>query len=179
MSSFSIPSALTHRDIPIRELCGQYEGKRVTVGVAIISQSPPDLPKKILLLQRAADEAVLPNMYELPGGNWEENDATILDTVSREAKEETGLVISAVLCEFEGFEYTTKRGPASQLNFLVEVQQYQSATSDSTMGEVTPVLNPSEHQAYIWVEAGDSLEKLPMSDGMRIVVKNAFEAINN
>lgn len=108
--------------------------------------------------------------------NWEEIDATILDTVARGAKEETGLEISAVLCKFEGFEDTTKRGPASRLNFLVEVRP--AATSGYNMGEVMPIWNPTEHQAYIWARAGDSLEKLPMSDDIRIVVKNAFKAID-
>ena len=167
--SFQVPSSLKHRHIPLPELCGQNEGKRITVGVAIVSQPPPGLPKKVLLLQRAAEEDVLPNMYELPGGNWEETDGTILDTVAREAKEETGLVMSAVLSEFEEFEYTTKRGPARQLNFLVEVQQSQS--------EHTPALSPSEHQNYLWAGAADSLEELPMSGGMRTVVRNAFRAI--
>ena len=167
--SFKIPSSLKHRHIPLTELCGQNECKRITVGVAIDSQPPPGLPKKVHLLQRAAEEDILPNMYELPGGNWEETDDTILDTVAREAKEETGLVMSAVLCEFEEFEYTTKRGPARQLNFLVEVQQSQS--------EPTPALSPSEHQNYLWAGAADSLEELPMSGGMRTVVRNAFRAI--
>lgn len=85
-------------------------GKRITVGVAIVSQPAPKFSAKILLLQRAADEDTLPNMYELPGGNWEEIDSTILDTVAHEAKEETGLAMSAVLHEFEQFEYVTKRG---------------------------------------------------------------------
>jgi len=177
--SFSVPLSLKHRNIPLHKLCDQHEGKRITVGVAIVSQPPPDLPKKVLLLQRAADEDVLPNMYELPGGNLEGTDATILDTVARETKEETGLMMSAVLCEFEEFEYTTRRGPARQLNFLIEVQQsHSAAASGYQMGEATPTLSPSEHQAYVWVEASNSLEGLPMSEGMRIVVKNAFKAID-
>jgi hypothetical protein len=77
--------------------------------------------------------------------------------------------MSTVLSEFEGFEYTTKRGPARQLNFLVRVQQSQS--------EPTPALSSSEHQNYLWAGAMDSLEELPMSEGMRTVVRNAFRAL--
>jgi 8-oxo-dGTP pyrophosphatase MutT (NUDIX family) len=51
----------------------------------------------ILLLQRAADEDVLPNLYELPGGNWEETNDTIPDTAAREVEESTALVMSAVV----------------------------------------------------------------------------------
>jgi ADP-ribose pyrophosphatase YjhB (NUDIX family) len=46
----------------------------------------------ILLLQRAAD-----NLYELPGGNWEETNDTIPDTAAREVEESTALVMSAVV----------------------------------------------------------------------------------
>jgi hypothetical protein len=88
--------------------------------------------------------------------------------------EETGLVMSAVLCEFEEFEYTAKRGPARQLNFLIEAQQPHSVTTSSReIEEPAPTLNPSEHQAYVWVGAADSLEELPMSGGMKTVVQNA------
>jgi len=174
--SYTIAPSLKYRQISLRQLCSQYEGKRITVGVAIVSQPPASLAKKILLLQRAADEDTLPNMYELPGGNWEESDATIFDTIAREAKEETGLTMSAVLGEFEEFEYTTKRGLAKQLNFLVEVQQ--CAVSDDVSGEPTPTLCPSEHQAYLWAEATDSLEELPMTQGMKTIIRNAFKAID-
>lgn len=114
-------------------------------------------------------------MYELPGGNCEETDTTIFDTVAREAMEETGLVMRTVLCEFEEFEYTTKRGPARQLNFLIDVEQ--PTASDYRNGELTPILSPNEHQAYLWVKAADSLEELPMSEGMKIVLQNAFKAM--
>lgn len=46
-------------------------------------------------------------MYELPGGNCEPEDGTVFDAVAREVSEETGLVISEVLCEFEDFECST------------------------------------------------------------------------
>jgi len=173
-SPLAIPPALASRSIPLRELLDQHQGKRITVGVAVVT---PGEPQKLLLLQRAADEDVLPNMYELPGGNCEDGDTTIFDTVVREAKEETGLVLSAVLNEFESFEYTTtKRGPARQLNFLVEVQQ-SAGSVDEGDAEPKPTLSANEHQAYVWIGAGDSLETLQMTDGMRTVVKNALRAM--
>ena len=44
---------------------------------------------QLLVLQRAAHEDAYPHMYELPGGNWEKENSTILHTVAREALEET------------------------------------------------------------------------------------------
>ncbi|THU86809.1 NUDIX-domain-containing protein [Dendrothele bispora CBS 962.96] len=179
-STYTISPAVHERNIPLEELCVQNEGKRITVGIAIVTAvtKAPSSPTgslqkpKLLLLQRAANEDAYPNMYELPGGNWEKNDETILHTVAREAFEETGLVVTSICTEFDGFEYTTaRRGPAKQLNFLVEVH-----SDDSNAGgePPEPTLNAEEHQAYAWVEEGDDLEKFPMSDSMRTVVQNAL-----
>ena len=157
-----IPPALEHRNIPLCDLRAQSEKKRLVVGVAIASRTSG----KLLLLQRAADEEFLPNVYELPGGHAEDDtDATIFDTVVREAAEETGLMVTAVLREFEPFEY----GRSVQLNFVVEVE----AAEDEVP---VPKLNPSEHQAFVWANV-DGLDGLPMSEGMGEVVRNAFGAI--
>lgn len=169
--SIIIPTSLDHRKIPLKDLQAQIAGKRITVGVAIVSKASTDpTTTKLLLLQRAAEEEVLPNMYELPGGNCEATDATILDTVQREAFEETGLVITEILAEFESFEYTTKRGPALQLNFIV--------VANRSASEPTPTLSPDEHQAYRWAAANEFLSDLPMSAGMSEVVQNAYKAIS-
>ncbi|KAJ7170188.1 hypothetical protein C8R46DRAFT_1091474 [Mycena filopes] len=125
-------------------------------------------------------------MYELPGGNCEPTlDATILHTVAREALEETGLVVTRVVAEFDGFEYTTRRGPARQLNFLVEVEVQEASASrgggpdedeDEGRGRglPTPILSPEEHHAFAWVGVGDSLEGFPMSESMGKVVRDAL-----
>ncbi|KAF8915036.1 hypothetical protein CPB85DRAFT_1411641 [Mucidula mucida] len=147
---FPIPSALDHLKAPLRDVCKLHPGKRLT---------------------RAAEEDILPNMYELPGGNIEPlTDPTIFHTVAREALQETGLVVSAVLGEFQSFEYATKRGEARQLNFLVHVE----APCDRPI----PTLSPSEHQAYIWIDSVESLDSLPMTDGMKEVVGNALTAMS-
>ncbi|KAJ7773384.1 NUDIX hydrolase domain-like protein [Mycena metata] len=157
-----VPGALAHRDIPLDALKAQHPGKRITVGVAIVSD---DEPRKLLLLQRSANEDTLPNMFELPGGNCDPGDLTVIDAVARETEEETGLVVAEVLSEFEHFEYSTKRGPAMQLNFLVRVEH------DGTLK-----LNPEEHQACLWIESPGVLDTLPMTAGMKKVVACALEA---
>ncbi|KAJ6513153.1 NUDIX hydrolase domain-like protein [Mycena sanguinolenta] len=165
-----IPATLEHRNIPLAQLREVYPGKRITVGIAIVTDQPP----KLLLLQRSADEDTLPNMYELPGGNCDPEDGTVLDTVVREALEVTGLVVSEVLSEFADFEYETRRGAAKQLNFLVRVQTPEGPGAQS----LTPTLNPKEHQAYVWLESLNALDSLQMTDGMKKVVENAVKAMS-
>ncbi|KAF8915040.1 hypothetical protein CPB85DRAFT_1295448 [Mucidula mucida] len=139
-----IPSALDHLKVPLRNVCELHPGKRLT---------------------RAAEEDILPNMYEFPGGNIEAvTDSTIFHTVAREALEETGLVNS------QSFEYATKRAEARQLNFRVRVE----APCDRPI----PTLSHSEHQTYIWIDSVEFLDSLPMTDGMKEVVGNALTAMS-
>jgi 8-oxo-dGTP pyrophosphatase MutT (NUDIX family) len=167
MSAFVVSPAVQHRDIPIQALCDEHTGKRVTVGVAIVADTEASV-KKLLILQRAADEEAYPNMYELPGGNWEAADSTILHTVAREALEETGLVVTHIAKEFPGFEYSTRRGLA-QLNFIVDVKGTEGG------GLPKPTLNPEEHQAFAWVGPGDSVDNNPTSESMAKVVQSALQ----
>lgn len=106
-------------------------------------------------------------MYEIPGGGVEDGDKSILATIYREVKEETNLQLKRVLADFEGFEYTTRTGPAIQFNFLVEVS-----------GEHKVKLNPDEHQAFVWVDVDDPLDMIPMTESMK-VVSDAFKKLDN
>lgn len=77
-------------------------------------------------------------MYELPGEKCDPEDGTVFDAVAREASEETGLVVSEVLCEFEDFEYSTKKArKATELSF------------EGSRESLTPTLHAEEHQAYV------------------------------
>ncbi|KAJ6526564.1 NUDIX hydrolase domain-like protein [Mycena vulgaris] len=167
MATFIVSSAVQGRDIPLPALCDEHKGKRVTVGIAIVTETKSKL-KKLLLL-------AYPNMYELPGGNWEAVDTTVLHTVAREAVEETGLVVTRIVHELPGFEYNTRRGPARQLNFIVEVDA--DGVLPTEEGLPSPTLNPKEHQAYAWVGVGDPIETFPMSKSMAEVVHKALADI--
>ncbi|THU83540.1 hypothetical protein K435DRAFT_689390 [Dendrothele bispora CBS 962.96] len=170
--TFTISPAIHERSISLEKLWAQNEGKRITVGIAIVAKAlslTDSFKSKLLFLQRAANEDAYPNVYELPGGNWEKSDETILHTVAREALEETGSEVTAICTEFDGFEYmTVKPGRANSLT--------SNNNSDASGEPPEPTLNAEEHQVYVWVEEGDDLEKFPMSDinGMRTVVQNAL-----
>lgn len=171
ISAYLSSKRMARLHIPLKELRSQPEfiGKRVTVGVAVAATIGSKGSKKLLLLQRAANEDACPNMYELPGGNTEEEDKTIHDTVVRELSEETGLKATNIVGEFDdGFEYTTRRGASKQLNFLVNVPDNPKVT-----------LNPEEHQAYAWIGADDSLDGFPMTDAMKRTVAHALRAVRS
>jgi 8-oxo-dGTP pyrophosphatase MutT (NUDIX family) len=120
---FIIADSVKPFNVPPGDLRLQYPGKRLVVGVAIVSLPPNDLSGsqlKLLLLQRAETEDVYPLMYELPGGGAEPDDMTLLSTVVREAEEETGLSITNIWGTFPGFEYETSKSKAIQFNFFGE-----------------------------------------------------------
>ncbi|KAJ7149082.1 NUDIX hydrolase domain-like protein [Mycena crocata] len=144
------------------------------VGVAIFASAA----RKLLIVQRAAKSKFFPNMYELPGGKYDDEDETLRRTVERETLEETGFVVKEIVREFEGFEYTTGSGSEEELykqfNFVVEVEPREEGEG----GLPSPKLSDREHQAYAWIGPGDSLESYPMSESMAKVVRNALEAIS-
>lgn len=75
---FTVSPAVQHHDIPLQPLRTEYKrnGKRITVGVAIVAETASKA-RKILLLQRVADpKKGYANMWELPGGNSEDTDST-------------------------------------------------------------------------------------------------------
>ncbi|WVQ99746.1 hypothetical protein IAU59_006888 [Kwoniella sp. CBS 9459] len=118
------------------------------------SDSGGRVRRKILLVHRAATENDYPDHWEIPGGGAEPGvDQTLLETVVREVKEETGLVVSAILGEFEGFEWSEsdtrdqnqeqeqeqeqeegKRRQYKQYNFIVEVEPNDDGGDDVGIG---------------------------------------------
>jgi 8-oxo-dGTP pyrophosphatase MutT (NUDIX family) len=101
---------------------------------------------RILLLNRAAHEIHFPNVFELPSGNVDETDPTLVHALAREVEEETGLNITYVLSELlPPFEYETSKMVGGvqvskscvQVNFVVEVEGDEI------------VVNPEEHAVGI------------------------------
>jgi len=120
---------------------------QITVGGVLLKQG------KILLLQRAASERVLPNLWELPSGKKETTE-TIWQALVREFKEETGLKVKIVK-PISVFDYRLikdrQKVYTTQINFLVKY----------TGRRLKIKLSP-EHGAYKWVDMKD-LKKLKVS----------------
>ena len=126
-------------------------------GVAIVRDG------KILLLRRVPND-FLGGVYELPGGGVDDGE-TIESAAIREAKEETGLMVTKVIAQFPGFDYSTPKKPlVRQLNLLVE----------AAPGEIQ--MAPDEHDAYAWVDL-ESVEKYKLTKPMLACVMHAFQSI--
>jgi 8-oxo-dGTP diphosphatase len=119
--------------------------------------------EKILVARRVAHD-YLGGVYELPGGGVDEGE-TLIEGATREAKEETGLTVSSIVCTFPGFDYGTgSKQKVRQINFLVEVEP----------GEV--VLEPNEHDEYQWITE-DDIDTLGTTDEMKLCLHNAFAVL--
>ncbi len=106
---------------------------------------------KLLLIQRASHD-YMGSLWEVPGGAVDAADATVLDGLARELREETGLVLRRVIrpvrCgrEAEGAVFSTRRGTSlCKFTFEVEVDE----------GDVR--LDPNEHEAFLWA-SGDEFK---------------------
>ncbi|TDL24367.1 hypothetical protein BD410DRAFT_786483 [Rickenella mellea] len=143
---------------------------RLVIGVAVFH--PLRKEPSVLIVQRAAHESFLPNVWELPGGHVESSDNTIIDAIVRETSEETGLVVTHVVGRFSDFVYTVPSQGETvrstlQLNVAVLIHGIEGKDPDVK-------LNPDEHQKYAWIAESD-LADYEMTDGMGKVVSNALE----
>jgi 8-oxo-dGTP pyrophosphatase MutT (NUDIX family) len=138
---------------------------KIVIGAIVFKGS------RILLLKHAAHGIYYPSVFELPSGNVDETDPTLGHALAREVKEETGLTIASVLSELlPPFEYETSKlvggvrvsKSCVQINFVVEVEGDEI------------VVDPEEHSVGIWAGA-DEFEGLELIEGMRVLVKNAFD----
>jgi 8-oxo-dGTP diphosphatase len=114
----------------------------------------------VLLLRRAPHDS-FPGIFELPSGGVEPGEE-ILEGLSREVDEETGLRVVTIVAFAGSFDYRNQAGEmARQFNFAVEVDA----------GEAR--LDPREHDQLIWVEAGQSLAGV--SDSVRVIVERFWD----
>ncbi|KAF8347739.1 NUDIX hydrolase domain-like protein [Amanita rubescens] len=144
---------------------------KLVVGVAITHPLvSATKPLQILVVQRAAHEKVYPGFYELPGGNVEDSDKTILDAAVREAAEETGLIVSNIVGEIQPFEYSIEKILAAEEG-AIPTAIVRTTIQLNFVAQVT--LNPEEHQKYAWVSKED-LGEYKMTPAMTGVVTDAL-----
>jgi len=96
---------------------------RVVVGGIIT-----DSANRILFLKRAPHES-LPNLWEIPSGGQERGES-LLDTLGREIREETGLMLVEVERFVSSVEYKTERNSCIQLTFLVKCEGILTLSSE-------------------------------------------------
>jgi 8-oxo-dGTP diphosphatase len=136
---YTFSPSLSHLAQPARALLeATPHAEALAIGAYIFSGP------RILLLRRAPTESWA-NRWEVPGGGAEVIDTTLLDTVVREVKEETGLDVMYIP-EVLGFaDFTTSGGlEVRKWGFVVEVREGMEVRCE-----------PSEHSEYRWCTKED------------------------
>lgn len=131
--------------------------QKVVVGGVMIHNG------KALIVQRAANEEILPNQWELPSGKKEPLEKAI-NALVREFKEETGLGIKVdkpIGVMDYGWEKEDEIRDAVQINFLVK-----------PIGKLNIKLS-DEHQSFAWISE-EEIENYDMSDEIKKTIKEAF-----
>lgn len=126
-----------------------------TGAVIFSAHHPADQPDRVLLVQRASHDS-MPNRWEIPGGAVDD-DETVLGGLVREVWEESGLKVRRFIASVRAGEglaagdvFCTRRGSfIFKLTFVVEVED-----------SATVMLDPEEHQDYVWVTAEECRAKL-------------------
>lgn len=98
---------------------------------------------EVLILQRSKGNDVLPGYWDLPGGTLEDGEDPAEGAI-REAKEETGLHISDVKLFFHKSNVDTLKD-----------KQFVTLIFHTKSFESSVVVNPEEHDAYIWIDILD------------------------
>ena len=147
-------SELSKKESCIRSQAIKDGVTHLSTGLAIIKD------KRILIVRRVANDFLGGN-YELPGGGTEEGE-DFLQSVKREALEETGLQVDSIVNLFDGFDYTTDKKPkVRQINFIV----------NTPLGEIKL---SGEHDDYRWISLND-VNKYKMSDSIKNSIKTIFD----
>ena len=140
---------------------------------AVIFHPASSPPAKILLLKRVATEKFYPNVFEIPGGHVEDTDADIFRALVREVREETSLSVDSARANIEPLTYsTTKTVKVGEKEVVVQKSSLQ-LNFVCEIAEDTFCVNPEEHSEGIWA-AEDEVGSLEMTEGMRLVVEDAF-----
>lgn len=123
----------------------------------------------ILIIKRISSELLLPEYWELPSGGREPHDLCIIDTLHRELKEETGLLIKDVIYYIGFFDYkTTTHKKVRQWNFLVTPENNKI------------VLSPTEHDSYKIINNFSKItDNILMSIESKTVLFNALHLLQN
>ncbi|MEF3692347.1 MAG: nucleotide exchange factor GrpE [Candidatus Moraniibacteriota bacterium] len=123
---------------------------QLTIKAAVFNKE-----RKVLLLRRADEGIKNAKKYDLPGG-WLEEGESVVDTLKREIKEETGLVDISIGDLIRFAEFENENGKVSKFRGLRYIVY---------CNEVEVKLNPREHSDYEWLSFDEAIEKLNTGDG--------------
>ena len=174
---YSVDLSLHRFGVPYKTFLSSipYDSSRVTYHWVVVSAVVFDLQDRILLIQRSAT-GFFPGRWEVPGGGCEEEDKSIIDSMVRELREETGLkAVSVGPAIGEGYHFPVGSGrTACKYSFLVEV-----VSQAGESGKVEVQLDPNEHQNHVWAteeevragRVGDIALKFTSSDQEKAILE--------
>lgn len=152
----------------------------------IASNAPlnaPIEPARLLLLQRPSTDTNFADLWEVPWGDSELTDQTVLHSVERVMLEETGLHLKRFLKQIgNGEESETSQGSSVRLSFEIEITEM--AVLDNTGKCTCPALNdvhievdPAQHQDFVWVTEEDVLDEIftLVTPQQKDVILHAFQ----
>ena len=133
--------------------------QKLVVGAVICKNN------KVLLIERVISD-FMGGFVEIPSGTVKPGE-DLLTALTREVKEETGLLVTSILEYYGSFDNRSSSGKKTRhFNFLVEV----------VSSEIK--LSPTEHQAYYWVAWTDvAFTTLNLSETMRALLKTISKKI--
>lgn len=133
--------------------------QKIVVGGAVFNKD-----RKLLILQRTADEEAYPNIWELPGGSREPLESCET-TLVRELKEEAGIDVKPIEV-FSSFNYIVQKPDlirdTTQIGFIAEL------VSDNE------VVISNEHQNYAWILEED-IKNYDVTEETKKVLLIAFK----
>ena len=133
--------------------------QKIVLGGVVIKDN------KVLILQRNDNEDIYPGMWELPSGKREPLEPSE-ESLIREIKEETGLVVEIIM-PFSVFDYQIEKEndikDSTQINFLVKIIKDDSR-----------VILSDEHQQFTWVTQNE-IEEYNLTDATKSVIKKSFK----
>jgi 8-oxo-dGTP pyrophosphatase MutT (NUDIX family) len=122
--------------------------------------------RKVLIIQRSADEDVFPNLWEIPSGKREQFEKS-KDALVREVKEEVGLDIE-IISPVDVFEFKVEKEneikDSTQISFLCKL-----------VGKPEIKLS-NEHQNFAWISENE-IDNFEISDDTKRVLRSAFDLI--
>jgi 8-oxo-dGTP pyrophosphatase MutT (NUDIX family) len=147
--SFQISHELAYLDISKAQYLEEHKDLQFLAAGCLVFHGD-----HLLLVQRAANERTFRNRWEIPGGQCDNEDPTILYSAARELLEEAGLHVTKFNYQV-GKNERFETGPMAarrhwqKFSFVVDVEE---AGPQSNLHQKPVVkLDPVEHQRFLWV----------------------------
>jgi 8-oxo-dGTP pyrophosphatase MutT (NUDIX family) len=150
---FQVSEQLTSLNIPISQYLREHKDVHILAAGALVFHHD-----RLLLIQRSEMEKGFRNCWEIPGGQCDDEDETILHSAARELLEETGLHVARLnyqVGENTRFQTGSGKRPRIWQKFSFVVDVVEAGPNPRKPTPVQVKLDPIEHQNHVWVTQAD------------------------